>query len=246
MDQYYYNLKRQMDAMAAPNQFTQNACGCQCGGICQYVPGEFKKALEKSVDPAILLLVLGQAYVMTEAQRRERNQFAYMALGDPLGMISTEQHALGEPYALNFIDGTEVWTHQADPETALTEHGELWDKDKYPQIAPSISAYEAGEHIWAAEFTQEQYEKSMQEGALLGLSFLPWSTRVLAGSGNSKGRYFGRADYHWRNSGDLTYALAFNEWSGQLLTMKLQTMAILTAVSVGGYYGGKYLYNKYG
>lgn len=168
-----------------------------------------------------------------------------MLTGDPLGMIADKRKALGEPYALRFIDGTETWTHQSDPGTGLTAHGEWENKEKYPQIAPSIKAYEAGEHIWTAEFSKDQYEKSMQEGALLGLSFLPWSTRVLEGTDRSKEQYFGRTDYHWRNSGDLTYALPFNEWSGQLLTMKLKTMAILTAVSAGGYYGGKYLYNRY-
>lgn len=103
MDRYYYNLKRQIEIMEPPSQSTHSACGCQCGGLCQSVPSnvnsnvgisssrvrEVLKALEKNVDPAILLLILGQAYVMTEAQnqKRERNQFAYMAIGSFLNLV---------------------------------------------------------------------------------------------------------------------------------------------------------------
>jgi hypothetical protein len=39
------------------------------------------------MDPALIMLVLGQSYVMTQAQKHQDNQFWYMATGSLINLV---------------------------------------------------------------------------------------------------------------------------------------------------------------
>jgi hypothetical protein len=166
-----------------------------------------------------------------------------MIVGDPLGLIADSQHVTGQPYALSMSVG-QNWALATDP---MTQAGVQYKLDDPVTSWSAKAASTTGRHVWSVPFSKELYDQSMIEGSLLGQGWLQWSTLVLPGTGASEGHYFGRADYHDRNdTTDLTHAVRFNEWSGDLLMMKLQTIGILTAGSLAGFYGGRYLYRKYG
>lgn len=165
-----------------------------------------------------------------------------MVAGDPFGLIPDEQHAIGQPFAAAFIGGHYDWVKVDDPSKFV---GKLTDTDD-ALTGYSARAYNSGVHLWTVEFDEDKYQESLKQGSLLGMGLLKWSTHVLPGTGESEGRYFGRADYHDRNNTDtLEHLVRFNEWSGDLLWMKLRTVGILTATTVAGIYGGKFAYRKY-
>lgn len=158
-----------------------------------------------------------------------------MLFNDPFGLLASSDHALLQNKNATNLDGKQVWVDVKDQYTSLS----LED----PGLQPAQDGYNAGVHIWANLSNEEEYNRSMKEGSLLGLGFFPWSTRVLRGVGKSEGHYLAR--HRYETKGQYSDYQRFNEWSGDLLWMKLGTIGKVGALSAVGWYGGKYLYKKY-
>lgn len=159
-----------------------------------------------------------------------------MLSGDVFGVIDDAEHGILQPYVVAINGSDQYWAYQSDPSTHITPMGQFNNTDDYPEITYAHKAFNSGKMVFARfKLTEEDYNRSIKEGSLLGLK---WSTKVLKGTGASEGMYVGR---HIYGEAEL---LPFNEWSGELLKMKLQTIAILSAIGVGTYYGGKLAYKK--
>ena len=65
-------------------------CGCGCSGSEQewvgFIPVRLQKAFTLSLDPALIMLVLGQSYVMSEAQKRT-DQFLFLSVGSMINLV---------------------------------------------------------------------------------------------------------------------------------------------------------------
>ena len=151
-------------------------------------------------------------------------------VGDPFGMYSNEDRGLLTPYVYN---GNTVANIFEDPHGSVDPSTKEW-----------VDKYIDGTHLkLRMDLTEDQYHQSLTEGSLDGMGYLPWSYRVIKGTGQNEGQYFGRKMFGASSSYE--NALRFNEWSGPLLWTKLQTIGILTAIGLAGYYGGKYAYRKF-
>lgn len=76
---YYYDLKNLLDGDASP-------CCDSCAH--QSTRGQrLAKAVRLSLDPSLVLLAMAQAYVMTQAQRKEKDQYLYMAAGSLMNLV---------------------------------------------------------------------------------------------------------------------------------------------------------------
>jgi len=65
-------------------------CGCGCSGEevegGGFIPVRLQKAFTLSLDPALIMLVLGQSYVMSEAQKRT-DQFLFLSVGSMINLV---------------------------------------------------------------------------------------------------------------------------------------------------------------
>ena len=63
--------------------------GCGCSGVVEgggFIPVRLQKAFTLSLDPALIMLVLGQSYVMSEAQKRT-DQFLFLSVGSMINLV---------------------------------------------------------------------------------------------------------------------------------------------------------------
>ena len=63
-------------------------CGCSGGRGEEggFIPVRLQKAFTLSLDPALIMLVLGQSYVMSEAQKRT-DQFLFLSVGSMINLV---------------------------------------------------------------------------------------------------------------------------------------------------------------
>jgi len=70
--------------------FQGSSCGCGCSGVevegGGFIPVRLQKAFTLSLDPALIMLVLGQSYVMSEAQKRT-DQFLFLSVGSMINLV---------------------------------------------------------------------------------------------------------------------------------------------------------------
>jgi hypothetical protein len=77
--------------MQSQEQNNKAGCGCGCSKTASrtnaFLPKRLEKAFTLSMDPALIMLVLGQSYVMTQAQKHQDNQFWYVATGSLINLV---------------------------------------------------------------------------------------------------------------------------------------------------------------
>ena len=78
---YYFDLKNFFDGDAS------SCCESCAHGSQSTSEGRLAKAVRLSLDPPLVLLAMAQAYVMSQALRKEKDQYLYMAAGSLMNLV---------------------------------------------------------------------------------------------------------------------------------------------------------------